>query len=203
MNAASALPAPHEVLAFWFGEPPTPEARGEWFRKDEAFDTTIRIRFGPLIDTLLDPTAVLPDAWQQHDTATLLARIVVLDQFTRNAHRNTPRAFSGDAQAQAQAQALARRLRGSGADKTLTPLQRWFAFLPFEHAEDRAAQAESLAAFGDLATEHPAHADALDWAERHARIVERFGRYPHRNLVLGRVSTAEEVAFLKEPGSSF
>lgn len=193
------LPAPAEVLAFWFGEPPTTQPRAEWFRKDEASDSTIRERFGPLIERLLDTASTQPDAWQGEGAATLLARIVVLDQFTRNAHRKTPRAFAGDA----TALALARRFRRAGLDKPLAPLQRWFAYLPFEHAEDHAAQAESLAAFGELAAEHPAHADARVWAEKHARIVERFGRYPHRNLVLGRVSTAEEEAFLKEPGSSF
>ena len=194
-----ALPGPDAVLAFWFGDPPDTEARPEWFRKDERFDTGIRERFGPLIAALLDPGAGPPADWQRDDARGLLARIVVLDQFTRNADRGTPRAFAGDS----QALALARRLRASGLDRTLAPLQRQFAYLPFEHAEDRATQAESLAAFGELATEHPAHADFLKWAERHAEIVERFGRFPHRNTVLGRASTAEEVEFLKQPGSGF
>lgn len=197
--AAATLPTPREVLAFWFGEPPACTPRGEWFRKDDAFDATIRERFGGLIACLLDPVAAAPAAWQGDDTRSTLARIVVLDQFTRNAHRGTPRAFAGDA----AALALARGLRAAGQDRSLVPLERWFAYLPFEHAESAAAQAESLAAFGELAAEHPAHADALVWAERHAVIIERFGRYPHRNLVLGRVSTPEEEAFLREPGSSF
>jgi uncharacterized protein (DUF924 family) len=195
----SSLPSPAEVLAFWFGDPPAADARPEWFRKDDAFDATIRARFGALVETLLDPAVAPPPAWQGDDSATVLARIVVLDQFTRNAFRGTPKAFAGDAAALAQARAL----RARGADRGLAPLQRWFAYLPFEHAEDRSAQAESLAAFGGLAAEHPAQADALDWAERHARVIERFGRYPHRNLVLGRRSTPEEEAFLLEPGSSF
>lgn len=190
---------PQEVLAFWFGDPPVAQARPEWFRKDDAFDATIRLRFGALIDALLDPAAALPPAWRADDARTRLARIVVLDQFTRNVGRGTPRAFAGDA----QALRIAEQLRATGEDRRLAPLERWFAYLPLEHAESAEVQAQSLAAFAELAAEHPAQADALDWAERHAAVIRRFGRYPHRNLALGRVSTPEEEAFLREPGSAF
>lgn len=189
-----STPAPAQaVLDFWFG--PVEQTRTEWFRKDPAFDAAVRERFGPLIGQALKGGL---DDWA-HAPLPALARIVVLDQFTRNIHRDTPEAFAGDAPALAAAQALV----AAGQDRSLSPLQRWFAYLPFEHAEDLAAQQESMRLFGRLAAEHPAMADALEWARRHQVIIERFGRYPHRNAILGRASTAEEEAFLREPGSSF
>ncbi len=183
------------VLDFWFGAPPATRPRAEWFRKDAAFDAQIRQRFGSELNAAL--AGGLRD-WETQPSSAL-ARIVVLDQFTRNSFRDTPRAFAGDALALAGAQALV----ASGGHLMLAPLQRWFAYLPFEHAEDRAAQEQSLALFGALADEHPALADAREWAKKHADVVAQFGRYPHRNLVLGRVSTAAELAFLSQPGSSF
>ncbi|MDO9073746.1 MAG: DUF924 family protein [Rubrivivax sp.] len=183
------------VRAFWFGEPPTATPREAWFRKDAAFDGQIRERFGDLIETAL---AGGLQAWDATPAGTL-ARILVLDQFTRNTFRNSARAFAGDALALAAAQALV----AGGGDRALTPLQRWFAYLPFEHAEDLALQRQSLALFTALAEEHPDLADAQHWAQKHFDIVERFGRYPHRNALLGRSSTLEEAAFLLQPGSSF
>jgi uncharacterized protein (DUF924 family) len=126
------------------------------------------------------------------------ARILLLDQFTRNAFRDTPRAFAGDA----LALDLAGRAVDAGHDRALDALERCFLYLPFEHAEDAAAQDRSLALFAALARD-TGRANLLAWAEKHAVIVRRFGRYPHRNAILGRASTAEEVAFLREPGSSF
>lgn len=185
--------AARDVLDFWFGAGGQP--RAEWFRKDPAFDAAVRERFGPLIESALQGGI---DDWAA-SAQPALARIVVLDQFTRNVHRDTPAAFAGDA----QALAAARQLVASGQDLGLAPLQRWFAYLPFEHAEDLAAQQESMRLFGQLAAEHPALADALAWARRHQVVIQRFGRFPHRNAILGRASTAEEAAFLREPGSSF
>lgn len=191
----SARATAEEVLAFWFGDPPVTTPRKTWFMKDAAFDAEIAQRFGSTIEQAL-AGAPLNGA----DTAgATLARILVLDQFTRNVFRDTPRAFAGDK----RARALAQQLVDSGGDRQLTPVQRPFAYLPFEHAESAAAQAESLRLFKALAAEHPGSAEVLHWAEKHARIIERFGRYPHRNLVLGRLSTPEEAAFLREPGSSF
>lgn len=184
-----------DVLAFWFGEPPTTQARGEWFRKDPAFDERIRSRFGALIDSALAGGLMDWDA----TPAGALARIVVLDQFTRNTGRDTPRAFAGDALALAAAQALVAR----GADLQLPPLQRSFAYLPYEHSESAQVQRESLRLFNALAAAEPAMAGALLYAQKHAEIIQRFGRYPHRNAILGRESTAEERAFLQQPGSSF
>ncbi len=182
-----------EVLAFWFGDTLAP--REGWFRKDAAFDASIRTRYGALIDAAL---AGGLDAWADRPESAL-ARLLLLDQFTRNAFRDTPRAFAGDALAQAGSSALVT----SGGDRLLAPLQRVFAYLPFEHAEDRALQAESLRLFATLAAEAPALADYEDYARRHAAVVERFGRFPHRNAILGRVSSTEELVFLQQPGSRF
>ncbi len=191
----TAVAAPAEVLDFWFGTPPCTEPRAQWFRKDEAFDTLIRTRFGATLEAAL--AGGLLD-WDRSASGAL-ARIVVLDQFSRNSFRGSPRAFAGDALALAAAQALV----GRGDDHLLAPLQRWFAYLPFEHAEDSAMQQQSMRLFGALAAEHPGMADAREWAQKHADVIARFGRYPHRNAILGRPSTAEEQAFLAEPGSSF
>jgi uncharacterized protein (DUF924 family) len=186
-------PAAQDILDFWFGAGDRP--RAEWFRKDPAFDAAVRERFGPLIEQALQRGI---DDWA-HSPQPALARIVVLDQFTRNVFRDTPAAFAGDALALAAAQELV----AGGQDRRLAPLQRWFVYLPFEHAEDRAAQQESMRLFGLLAAEHPERADALEWARRHQVVIERFGRFPHRNAILGRASSAEEAAFLRQPGSSF
>jgi uncharacterized protein (DUF924 family) len=184
-----------DVLAFWFGEPPASQPRAEWFRKDAAFDGLIRQRFAATIETAL--AGGLQD-WDATDGGAL-ARIVVLDQFTRNTLRDTPGAFAGDTLALSAARALVAR----GGDLALTPLQRPFVYLPFEHAEDMAVQHESMRLFSALAAAEPAMADAQLWAQKHFDIVQRFGRYPHRNAILGRVSTPEEVAFLSQPGSGF
>ncbi|MBX3607487.1 MAG: DUF924 domain-containing protein [Piscinibacter sp.] len=200
MAAARGAPVstPQAVLDFWFGAPGTPahgQRRPEWFRKDPAFDAAIAARFGPLIESAL---AGRLDTWAT-DAPSTLALIVVLDQFTRNCLRDTPRAFAGDR----QALELARALVGRGADRELPTVQRTFAYLPFEHAEDLAAQREAVRLFEALAAEDPAEAGSLDYAIRHRDIVARFGRFPHRNAILGRASTPEEAEFLRQPGSGF
>jgi uncharacterized protein (DUF924 family) len=186
-------PAAQAVLDFWFGV--VDEARPEWFRKDPAFDAQIAERFGALIERGLRGEL---DAWAASPPSAL-ARIVLLDQFTRNVFRDTPRAFAGDGLALQAARSLVAR----GFDRALTPRQRGFAYLPFEHAEDAQAQQVSLKLFGALAAEHPEVADLLTWARKHADVIARFGRYQHRNLVLGRTSTEAELTFLAEPGSRF
>ena len=194
-------PAPltRAVLDFWFLPPDHPghgAYRAEWFRKDDAFDAAIRERFGAEVETALSA----PTAGAGSDEA-LLARILLLDQFTRNIFRGTPRAFAGDA----RALQLAAALVADGRDKKLSPWQRWFAYLPFEHSEDLLDQERSVALFAGLRREMPNDAfnSAYDYAVRHRDVIERFGRFPHRNAILGRVSTAEETEFLKQPGSSF
>jgi uncharacterized protein (DUF924 family) len=190
MSAPTTL---REVLDFWFG--PAPHAsRAEWFRKDAAFDAAIGSRFGA---TIAQALAGGLGEWCV-DAHGSLARVVVLDQFTRNAFRDTPRAFAGDERALATAQyAIAR-----GFERELDGFERWFLYLPFEHSEDMAMQERSLALFGKLADDTGDRAP-LEWAEKHAAIVRRFGRYPHRNAILGRESTPEEIVFLREPGSRF
>ncbi len=186
-------PLAREILDFWFGPPPH-AARAEWFRKDPAFDASIAARFGAAIGTAL--TGGFRD-WHSA-THAALARVLLLDQFTRNAFRDTPRAFAGDAEALATASAIV----DTGGDRVLDAFERGFLYLPFEHAESTAMQQRSIELFTRLADD-TGDRTALDWAEKHAAIVRRFGRYPHRNAILGRTSTPEEVAFLQEPGSRF
>jgi len=186
-------PLAREILDFWFG--PLPHApRAQWFRKDAAFDAAIAARFGDAID------AAIGGAYREwcSDARGALARILLLDQFTRNTFRGSARAFAGDAEALVTATDLVDR----GLDRTLDRYERAFVYLPFEHSEDRQIQDRSIALFTELARE-TGDRGTLEWAEKHAAIVRRFGRYPHRNAALGRASTPEEVEFLKEPGSSF
>ena len=191
-------PHAREVLDFWFGAPGSAlqgQDRPEWFRKNAAFDELIRSRFGNLVERALRGELA---GWAgQPDGA--LAHIVVLDQFTRNIFRDTARAFAGDRRALAAAQAMV----GTRQDEALAPVERSFAYLPFEHAEGLSMQAESMRLFARLVEAAPQMADRLEYARRHFEIVERFGRFPHRNGALGRQSTAEEIEFLSKPGSGF
>ena len=192
------LTAAEEVLDFWFGRPDAPhhlQTRPEWFRKDDAFDATIRERFGALIDAALRGELA---GWAAQPRSAL-AEVIVLDQFTRNTRRGTAGMFAGDARALTVAKALV----ASGADRTLPGVMRQFVYLPFEHSEALADQVESLRLFGQLGRDEPALAGLLEWAQKHYDIVARFGRFPHRNAALGRESTPEEVEFLKQPGSGF
>ena len=190
------------VLAFWFGEPGSNERetfRELWFRKSEATDRQIADRFGPTIERAL--RGELADWSRQPESA--LAQILLLDQFTRNVFRDTPRAFAGDARALAAATAMV----GQRQDEALPALQRSFVYLPFEHAEGAAAQDEAVRLFTRLLESTPAPSpelrSMLDYAERHRAVIRRFGRFPHRNTILGRHSTPDEIAFLQEPGSRF
>jgi len=188
-----------EVLDFWFGAPGSPEAgqpRRAWFVKKDDFDDAIRTRFGATIEQAL--AGGLRD-WDAAGPQGVLARILVLDQFTRNAYRNTQQAFAGDA----LALAAARQLVDAGADRTLPPLQRAFVYMPFEHAEDAWMQERAVELFGMLAAEHSGFDEMLDYAHRHRGVIARFGRFPHRNEILGRASTPEEAEFLRQPGSRF
>lgn len=190
--------AAQEVLDFWFlrpGEAGHGQARDVWFRKDPVFDATVLQRFGAVIEAALAGGCT---EWDRSPRGSL-ARILVLDQFTRNAFRDTPRAFAGDA----LALKAARRLVDAGQDAQLAPLERWFAYMPFEHAEDLAAQERAVALFSRLAADHDGFGEALDYAVRHRDVIARFGRFPHRNALLARASTAEELDFLRQPGSRF
>lgn len=198
MNHTAIDPRAAAVLDFWF-LPASHEGhlhtRAEWFRKDAAFDAEIVRRFGALTDAALRDELA---AWAAMPLSAL-ARIIVLDQFTRNTRRGTAGMFAGDA----LALAAAKQLCTSDADRQLAGVQRQFVYLPFEHAEDLAEQRESLHRFAQLGRDEPALAGLLQWAQKHHDIVARFGRFPHRNAALGRASTPEEAAFLTQPGSSF
>ena len=191
------------VLAFWFGSEDAP--RKAWFQRRDAFDAAIRQRFGDMIERAL--RGELDTTWHVSRDG-LLAGILVLDQFTRNAFRGTPRAFAGDA----AARVLTRHMLDDGLDAAAppwSPLRRQFVLMPLEHAEDLALQEESVRRFRALADEAEGgpHAvtlrDALDYAERHCEVIRRFGRFPHRNGILGRASRPDEVAFLRQPRSRF
>lgn len=193
-DISPALPShAREVLEFWFG--PRPHvALDVWFRKDPAFDEDIRKRFGD------DVAAAVEGAFGDWCATPhgALARVILLDQFTRNLYRDSARAFSGDD----GALATAREAVDQRFDRDLDGFERWFLYMPFEHSEDPQMQERSLALFGALTrdTDDPG---GLEWAEKHAAIIRRFGRYPHRNAMLGRDSTPDEIAFLTQPGSSF
>lgn len=185
---------PAHVLRFWFGEGAQRGSRQRrWFEKSAEFDSEVRSRFMPLYEQL----AAAPQAWLG-GAGECLARIVVLDQFPRNMFRGTPRAFAADGLAREAARhALARSY-----DRAMQPVERMFCYLPLEHSEaledqDLAcALTEPLRSFAETS-------DAHEYALKHRDVIRRFGRFPHRNAILGRASTPEEIEFLKQPGSSF
>lgn len=197
--AVSGNPAPWQAIPdFWFGAPGSPEygqTRPEWFRKNAEFDAVIADRFGALLQQSL---AGQHPHWPATPQAGL-AWIVLLDQFTRNSFRDTPNAFAGDPLALQMAQTLV----ANGQDRQLLPVERWFVYMPFEHAEDMEMQEQALSLFTQLTQEASGFEGVLDYARRHYEVVARFGRFPHRNAILGRVSTPEEEAFLLQPGSRF
>ena len=186
-----------EVLDFWFGAPESAE-RGRprkcWFEKSESFDSAVRSRF---LGTYERAAAGELAHWERTPLAAL-ALAVTLDQFPRNMFRGQARAFAADP----AALQVARQLANQGFDGLLRPVERWFAYLPFEHAEGLAAQRRSVALFDGLAGDSGS-AGTIGYAHRHYSVILRFGRFPHRNAILGRESTAEELAFLSQPGSSF
>jgi uncharacterized protein (DUF924 family) len=177
---------PDEVLRFWFEE----LSPKDWFRKDSELDRRINDRFRETYEALRQG---LPEPWLSRAEG-YLAAILVLDQFPRNMFRGDSRAFATDA----AALSLSKRAIAEGLDAEMGPDHRAFLYMPFQHAETKADQARSVELFAALGK--PVE---LDFAKRHKAIVDRFGRFPHRNAVLGRLSTAEEIAFLAEPGSSF
>ncbi|WP_163558861.1 DUF924 family protein [Halomonas sp. NO4] len=180
------LPGAEAVLDFWFRE----LAPAQWFRKDPALDAEITQRFGALL-----AAAQQGELWPWRRAAQgRLAEVIVLDQFSRNVHRDTPDAFAADP----VALVLAQEAVGQGLDRPLTTLQRAFLYMPYMHSESLAIHDEALRLF-----DQPGLEENLRFERRHRDILERFGRYPHRNAILGRESTPEELAFLEQPGSSF
>jgi uncharacterized protein (DUF924 family) len=186
------------ILDFWFLLPEVEghgQPRAQWFRKDEAFDEEIRARFLPAVEGAL---AGKLDSWLTTPQGAL-ALLILLDQFTRNLFRGEARCFAGDA----QALRVAETVIAKGWDQAMSVVERAFVYLPFEHSETLADQERSLTLFGALAADSPATAGFLDYAQRHHEVIVRFGRFPHRNAALGRVSTPEEKDYLAQPGSGF
>jgi uncharacterized protein (DUF924 family) len=185
------------LIDFWFGAPRSPERfknRPQWFSVDPTFDESLRARFLPL-----QRRAAAGDlAGWAAEAEPCLAQILLLDQLPRNLYRGSAQAFATDPMARDAARAAVAR----GFDRSLPGPWRQFIYLPFEHSEILADQDRSVALFTALARD-PAFAGMLDYAERHHAIVARFGRFPHRNAVLGRSSTVEERIFLAQPNSSF
>ena len=175
-----------EVLRFWFQELDA----AQWWAKDDALDQLIRARFGELY---AQAAACELYPWRATPLGRL-AEIIVLDQFSRNIYRDLPQAFACDA----LALGLAQEAVANGIDRTLSPIERSFLYLPFMHSESQRIHEWAVRLY-----EANGLANKLDFELRHKAIIDRFGRYPHRNALLGRSSTAEEEAFLEQPGSSF
>lgn len=175
-----------EILTFWFEEC-TPE---QWFKKDAAFDETVRERFLDIYEELVEGNH---GDWR-NTAEGCLAEIIVLDQFSRNMFRDSPKAFEADP----QARACLHHALAHGFDGDLTQVQCNFLYLPLEHSEDAMDQDHAVALFTANGDEK-----SLDYAVQHKVIIDRFGRFPHRNRILGRQSTPEEEEFLTQPNSSF
>lgn len=180
---------PSDVLDFWFKRD-----RKFWFEKNPALDEEIRARFLPLFERAMRGEL---KTWHEN-SSSCLALVILLDQFPRNMFRGGARAFAADSLARDAAGVILK----NGWDKTMTPDERMFAYLPLEHSENLADQERCLALMNEIAV-FPETADLPKWAEAHRVIIRRFGRFPHRNAALGRASTPEEIEFLKQPGSSF
>jgi uncharacterized protein (DUF924 family) len=195
----------NELLDFWFGEDPddavVAKSKPElWWGHRAETDELLQARFG---GSASSAAANVLDHWTGSPRSRL-ALILLLDQLPRSIHRGTPAAFAQDSKARKVA------LQGleSGADKLLRPIERLFFYLPFEHSEELADQDRSVALYRELASEVPealreTFTEFVDYAVRHREVVARFGRFPHRNQILGRASTPEEKTFLEQPGSSF
>jgi uncharacterized protein (DUF924 family) len=185
------------LLDFWFLEPQSPgylKPRPVWFKVDPAFDAEIRDRFAELCD--LAASGGLNDWAEEPDGAVAL--LLLLDQVPRNLFRGTPDAYRTDA----MARSVARSTCVKQFDRDQPPVRRWFVYMPFMHSEDLVDQAHSIRLFDQLRDDADSQA-SIDAAHRHHEIIARFGRFPHRNAILGRVSTPMEQAFLTEPNSAF
>lgn len=188
---------PREILDFWFGREGDEgygEFREAWFTKDPEFDREVWDRFEGAYE---EAAAGRLDHWKD-EAQSCLALIILLDQFTRNMFRGDPKTYATDD----KAREAARHAVEHAYDRELSPYGRLFVYLPFEHSEDLEDQRFSVELFRGLAAEMGSE-DLLGYAVRHLEIIERFGRFPHRNEILGRATTPEEAEFLREPDSSF
>jgi uncharacterized protein (DUF924 family) len=174
-----------KVIQFWFSE----LSAAQWWKKDAELDRKIAERFGGV-----HAAAARSELFQWRGTPEgRLAEILVLDQFSRNIHRHRPQAFATDALALCLAQEAVLR----GVDDELSPSQRNFLYMPYMHSESAVIHKEAVRVFSKAGEQQ------YDFELRHKAVIDRFGRYPHRNIILGRQSTPEEVEFLKQPGSTF
>jgi uncharacterized protein (DUF924 family) len=196
--------AAHDVLQFWFGDGDDAQIMARnatrWWRSDATVDAEIAQRFSALRKRAI--AGELED-WGSSPQGQL-ALIVLVDQFSRNLFRRDPRAFEYDP----LAQRWCRDGLATGADMLLRPIERVFFYLPLEHSESIADQDRAVQLFTRLRDEvavalREPFANFLEYAQRHRDVIARFGRFPHRNAALGRTSSAEEIAFLQQPGSSF
>lgn len=195
----------NEVRRFWFGDEVADAAVAKsqmplWWDKNPAIDAQMRERFQALVEAV---GAGAHRDWAENPEG-LLALILVADQFPRNIHRDTPKSFAFDA----QALQLTRMAVAKGFDRRLRPIERVFCYMPFEHSEDSADQERAVELFQALVDEAPASDKKifehnLEFAKKHRAVILRFGRFPHRNRILGRESTTDEIEFLRQPGSSF
>lgn len=186
-----------EILNFWFGKPDEAsygKERSFWFTKKPEFDQQIKTRFLTDYDYAV---AGQLNYWKE-SPRRCLALILLLDQFPRNMFRGTAQALATDP----QALSVAQHAVAKGFDQELPTVERWFIYLPFEHSENLDHQRQSVELFATL-SDDPDSATTIDYAVRHCSVIERFGRFPHRNKILGRATTPEEEEFLKQPGSSF
>jgi len=186
-----------EILEFWFGKKGEEEygkQKKEWFVKDKTFDEKVRSLFLEDYQTAAQKKL---NHWRELPPSCL-ALIIILDQFPRNMFRDTPQAFATDNYALEVAKEAVKK----GFDQQLLPIERWFIYLPFEHSENLGDQQQAVKLFSSL-KDDPESADTVEYADKHLKIIERFGRFPHRNEILGRESTAEELEFLQQPGSKF
>jgi uncharacterized protein (DUF924 family) len=186
--------SPEDVLAFWFADSPT-RFRDAWFHATPDFDAGCAAQFR---DALRDARSGALDHWAEEPRGAL-ALVILLDQLSRNIYRGTPDAYAADP----QALAVARTALARGLDARLDPVERLFLYLPFEHAESLAEQDKAVRLFEGLRGTYDGAETAIDAAHRHRDVIRRFGRFPHRNAILGRASMPEEQAFIAEPGTAF
>jgi uncharacterized protein (DUF924 family) len=179
-------PTPRNILDFWFSEP----AREHWFKPSDDFDAACRARFAAAAEAAM---AGALDGWAETAEGAL-ALVILLDQIPRNIHRGAPAAFAADAKALAIAKAAIAR----GFDAQIPSDRRNFFYLPFQHSERLEDQERGMQLYAANDVD-----DGLRWMTRHRDVIARFGRFPHRNAILGRASTPEELEFLQQPGSSF
>jgi uncharacterized protein (DUF924 family) len=194
------MPLIHQILTFWFGDPQSEdtryvERRKLWFSKNPELDQVIRTQFQPVYE---QAAAGHLEQWRRSHRGCL-ALLLLFDQFSRNMFRGTAQMLATDS----LALEIAEEAIAKGFDQAVPPIQRIFFYLPFEHSENLEHQRRSVELFHQLCQSSPEFEDVLDYAKRHQAVIERFGRFPHRNLMLDRPTSLAEAEFLQQPGSSF